>query len=317
MAEMQKRNSLPWHVDTPPIRRWYEDMLRSGKQAEAARRVELWDQWVQEDGVVRHHVAGPVGWITLCYPSKGNAFVPPMYRMLEAAIEEMAYNEDVWAIVLTGAGQTFSTGGHVSPDGFYAGLDAGGEATTAEPMRRTFTEMFQRVQRRLWEVEKPTVAMLNGPVMAEAVDLALAADLRTASTKAEIRFSFGRTGNTAYTGSNWMLPRYVGMAKAKEILLLSRNLTASECLDLGLVSYVAEPQSLLNVTETLVERLTSLPPITLRLIKKELHLGCSVDTLQTSLDMTAAIEPIVQFTQDHMDAEQAVIEKRPPVVRGQ
>lgn len=310
------RGVLPWHVDVPPIRRWVETMEQDGNGDAAWERVRLWEKMVEDHGVVNVSTQGRVGIVELAYPLKGNALVPPMYRMFVDAMERLALDDDVWVIVIKGAGRSFSTGGYVGHDAFYAGLDAGAQGSKAEPMRRTFVELFQRVPLAVHNSEKPTIAMVNGTVMAESIDIALAADLRTGSPNTSFRFSFAATGNTAYTGAAWSLPRLIGLARAKQFLFTADKVDGTRAAEAGLLNELFEADELEARTMEIAERIGSLPPITLRLIKKEIHRGLGIGEYATALDVYSMIEPIVQFTEDHMDAENAVIEKRPPVVRG-
>jgi 2-(1,2-epoxy-1,2-dihydrophenyl)acetyl-CoA isomerase len=291
-------------------------MEESGQGDEAWRRVGLWEEMVQEYGVVKTRVQGHIGIIELAYPKKGNAIVPPMYRMFVEAMERFGLEDDVRVIVITGVGRNFSTGGYVGTDAFYAGLDAGAMGSKAEPMRRTFVEMFQLVPLAIHNCEKPTIAMVNGLVMAEATDIVLAADLRTGHTGTQFRFSFAATGNTAYTGAAWSLPRLIGLSRAKELLLTAASVDGKRAFELGLLNFLYEPEEFEAQTLALAARITELPPITLRLIKKEILRGLALGEFSSALDVFSMIEPIVQFTEDHMDAENAVIEKRAPVVRG-
>lgn len=310
------RRELPWHVDTPPIRRWIATMDQAGEGDAAWERVRLWEQMVADHGVVKTSTRGRVGLVELSYPLKGNAIVPPMYKMFVDAMQTFALDDDIWAIVIKGVGKNFSTGGYVGTDAFYAGLDAGSMGSKAEPMRRTFVEMFQLMPLAVYNCEKPTIAMVNGIAMAEAIDLALAADLRTGHAGTSFRFSFAATGNTAYTGAAWSLPRLIGLSRAKQYLFTAATVEGQEALDAGLLNYLYPAQELEAKTMEVAERIVALPPITLRLIKKEVHRGLALGEYSTALDLYSMIEPIVQFTEDHMDAENAVIEKRPPVVRG-
>jgi 2-(1,2-epoxy-1,2-dihydrophenyl)acetyl-CoA isomerase len=307
---------LPWFVDTPPIRRWAQALEREGKTDEVNRRVAAWSAMVEEYGVVTTAVEDRIGILELAYPRKANAMVPPMYRMFVERLRELEENSDVWVILIRAVGKHFSSGGYVGDDGFYAGLDAGEDGLHPEPMRQTFKQMFQPMQRALFECDKPTIAAINGLVAAEAVDIALAADLRTASPESEIWFSFGYTGNTAYTGSAWLLPRMVGLSKAMELLLTAKRISGEEAHSLGIVNRLFSAETLQAESLELANTIASLPPITLRLIKKEVHRCLELASLNGALDMMSMIEPMVQATEDHMDAERAVIEKRDPVVRG-
>ncbi|GAC1525286.1 MAG: crotonase/enoyl-CoA hydratase family protein [Chloroflexota bacterium] len=307
---------LPWHVNVAPVQKWIASMEERGQGEDAWERVAAWDRMVNDHGVVKVSTEGRVGIIELSYPPKANALVPPMYVMLVDAVERLGADDAIWTIVITGSGKTFSSGGYVGKDAFYAGLDAGHDGTKGEPIRRTLVEMFQKVPLAIYNCEKPTIAAVNGPVMAESLDIALSADLRTGSPDTQFRFSYAATGNTTYTGAAWTLPRLIGMAKAKEYLFTADWVDGTRAHESGLLTYLHEPDRLREETLKLAARIADLPPITLRLIKKEMHLGAAIGDLPSALDMYSMIEPIVQSTEDHMDAENAVIEKRAPVVRG-
>jgi enoyl-CoA hydratase/carnithine racemase len=307
---------LPWFVDTPPIRRWAAAMEAAGNAEAVKTRVAAWSAMVEEYGVVNNRVEGRVGILELSYPRKANAMVPPMYKMFVERMRELEENPDVWVILITGNGKHFSSGGYVGADGFYAGLDAGEDGSYPEPMRQTFSQMFQPMQRAVYNCDKPTIAAINGLVAAEAVDITLAADLRTAAPESEIWFSFGYTGNTAYTGSAWLLPRLVGTSRAMELLLTAKRISGTEANDIGLLSRLFPAETLQADSIELANTIASLPPVTMRLIKHEVQRCLELSNFDAALDMMSMIEPIVQATEDHMDAERAIIEKRAPVVRG-
>lgn len=307
---------LPAHVDSMPVKRWIASMEARGEGEAAWERVRAWDRMVSEHSVIKTQIDGRVGIVELHYPPKANALVPPMYKLFVEAIEALALDDEVWAIVITGAGRTFSSGGYVGADAFYAGLDAGHDGAKGEPIRRTLWEMFQPVPKAVFTCEKPTIVALNGPVMAEALDIVLSADLRTGTADSEFRFSFAATGNTAYTGAAWSLPRLIGVAKAKQFLMTAEWVDGKTAYDAGLLNYLFEPGTLREETIALAHRVTGLPPITQRLIKKQIHLGLGISDFVSAIETYSMIEPIVQSTEDHMDAENAVIEKRAPVVKG-
>jgi 2-(1,2-epoxy-1,2-dihydrophenyl)acetyl-CoA isomerase len=308
---------LSWYVDTAPVRRWIAAAEGRGEGDAAWERVALWDRMVEEHGVINVSTEGRVGIVELSYPPKANAQVPPMYRLFRRAMETLAADDDIWVIVITGAGKNFSSGGYVGSDAFYAGLDSGEDGSRGEPMRRTFFEMFLDIPKAIHACEKPTIAAVNGAVMAESLDIALTCDLRTGSPETEFRFSFAATGNTTYTGAAWSLPRLIGLARAKQFLLTAEWVGGERAFEVGLLNYLYDAESLLDETKSLANRIAGLPPITGRLIKKELALGDAIGDFRAALETYSMIEPIVQSTEDHMDAERAVIEKREPIVRGE
>lgn len=307
---------LPWYVDCGPVRSWLKSMEERGLSAQAQERISGWKRMVDEHEVVRTRKDGHVLWVELHYPEKANSLVPPMYGLLRGAIRQAADDDEVRVVVFHGAGTVFSGGGYVGHDGFFAGLDSGQEGTVPEASRQTFAHMFQPIQTDLHALEKVSIAMVNGAVVSEALDFVLACDLRTAAEDAVLHFSWGFTGNTAYTGAAWMLPRLVGLAKAKELLLTAARLPAAEAERFGLLARVTPAGELQAATAELARQIAALPPITMRLIKKEIDRLQEVSSYAAALDLMSMIETIVQATEDHMDAERAFLEKRPPVVRG-
>jgi enoyl-CoA hydratase/carnithine racemase len=307
---------LPSYLDFPPFRRWLKAAGSDGRDEDARTRIAAWTEMVDKHDVVRTWVDGRVGWIEISYPIKGNAYIPPLYGKLIAALIEHRDNEEVRCIALTGAGKNFSSGGYVGDHAFFAGLDSGEDGTRTEPMRRTFVELFQEPNRLMYECEKPTVAVINGLVAGEAIDLVLSADIRVASTAADLWFSAAYSGNTGYSGSAWLLPKIVGAATAKRLMFTAARIGAQEALDKGVVTDVFEPEQLRAKAQELCTAIASLPPITLRLIKQELHKSYEIPAYGTAMDVYAAIETIVQTTDDHMNAEIAIAKKEVPPVTG-
>jgi len=307
---------LPSYLDWPPFRRWLKACLADGREQDALDRIKAWTEMVESHDVVRTWVDGRVGWVEIAYPIKGNAYVPPLYGLLYAAITRHGDDEDVRCIALTGAGKNFSSGGYVGDHAFFAGLDSGEDGTRTEPMRRTFVELFQAPNRALYECEKPTVAVINGLVAGEAIDLMLSADIRVASTAADIWFSAAYSGNTGYSGSAYLLPKIVGAGNAKRLMLTASRIGAEQALQYGVVTEVFPAEELRKRAQELCQEIASLPPITLRLIKQELNKSYEIPAYSSAMDAYAAIETIVQTTDDHMNAEVAIAKKEVPPVIG-
>jgi enoyl-CoA hydratase/carnithine racemase len=307
---------LPPYLDWPPFRRWLKACQADGREQDAFERIKAWTEMVDNHDVVRTWVDGRVGWIEIAYPIKGNAYVPPLYGLLHAAILKHGEDEEVRCIALTGAGKNFSSGGYVGDHAFFAGLDAGEDGTRTEPMRRTFVELFQAPNRALYECEKPTVAVINGLVAGEAIDLMLSADVRVASTAADIWFSAAYSGNTGYSGSAYLLPKIVGAGVAKRLMFTASRITAEQAFDYGVVTEVFPAEVHRAKAQELCEKIGSLPPITLRLIKQELNKSYEIPAYSSAMDVYAAIETIVQTTDDHMNAEVAIAKKETPPVHG-
>jgi 2-(1,2-epoxy-1,2-dihydrophenyl)acetyl-CoA isomerase len=291
-------------------------MAKLGRSNQVEERYAAWEQMMLADDVLTVDRNGSIATVTIKYPRRGNAIIPPLYLMLPEALTELSGDDEVRVIILTGTGRNFSSGGYVGPDSFYVGLDAGESGTLPDLMRRTIKEMAHPIFWALDNVEQPVICMLNGRVMDFAIDIALACDIRTGHGGSEWWFEVARVGESNGTGGPWMLPRVCGIAKAMEFLLLAKRISGKEAYDAGLLNFLFEESDLNAQTMRIAERMASLPPVSLRVIKQELKQGQFQPTLATMLQIGSAYETITQATQDHMDAEAAIVERREPIVRG-
>jgi enoyl-CoA hydratase/carnithine racemase len=179
--------------------------------------------------------------ITLNRPEKLNAFSAPLRESLHLAFDEADTNDDVRAIIVTGAGR-----------GFCAGADlSGGEDTfNYEKRKRLRPDGLNRdgggvLTLRIFESKKPVIAAVNGPAVGVGSTMTLPMDIRLASTEARFGFVFARRGVVPEACSSWFLPRVVGISQALDWTLSGRVFPASEALAGGLVREVLAPEDLL------------------------------------------------------------------------
>ena len=185
-----------------------------------------------EDGVLT---------ITLNRPERLNAFNRTMMREFLEILDELDENDDVRAVIVTGAGR-----------GYCAGADLGGGAGTFERSGVDAADGTD-VQRdsggvltlRIFDCKKPLIAAINGPAVGVGITSTLPMDVRIASEKARMGFVFARRGIVPEACSSWFLPRVVGIGKAMEWVATGRVFPAQEALDAGLVSEVVPPEGLL------------------------------------------------------------------------
>lgn len=240
--------------------------------------------------------AGPVRVITLNRPDRLNALSHALMADLRQVLQEAESDPGTRAIVLTGAGRAFSSG-----------ADLRGGPSDAEQVLR---EHYNPLITDLAGYSTPLVAAVNGVAAGAAVSLALACDLRIAAETASFRMSFVQVGLVPDAGSTWMLPRAVGTARAAEMMLLGRPVTAGEALTWGLVSEMTEPGALgaraLDVAGAMAA-LSSSVGATRRL----LHQGAG-GALGEQLDREATAQGIAQRGPDFAEARQAFAEKRKP-----
>jgi len=226
-----------------------------------------------------------------------------MLLELDSAIDECDRQDDVRAVILTGAGRGFCSGGDVG--GMGAGQDNRPHIT-----KQRISGEIQRFPKRLARFAKPIIAAVNGPAAGGGMDLALACDFRTASRSARFAETYGKIGLLPGGGGAYFLPRIVGKARALELLLTAEFIDADTALDIGLVNHVYEDDELMERTHKIAARIASLPPLSMRLIKQTVNEGLESD-LATSLDLVSSHIAITRSGPDHVEAINAFREKRP------
>jgi enoyl-CoA hydratase/carnithine racemase len=187
-------------------------------------------------------VSDHIATITLNRPDKLNAFTGTMMNEMIGAFDETDANDDVRAVIVTGAGRGFCAGADLSGGGETFAEGGGGEPTGPEQVPRDGGGM---VTLRIFESKKPVIAAINGPAVGVGVTMTLPMDIRLASTAAKIGFVFARRGIVPEACSSWFLPRVVGISQAAEWVFTGRVFGADEALSRGLVRSVHEPDELL------------------------------------------------------------------------
>jgi enoyl-CoA hydratase/carnithine racemase len=182
-------------------------------------------------------------------------------------------------------------------------------------LRQGYRHGIQRIPKALYHCEIPTIAAVNGAAIGAGCDLALMCDLRIASTTAKFAESFVKVGIIPGDGGAWLLPRAIGMARASEMAFTGEAITAQTALDWGLVSAVVEPNALLESALELAARVSANPPHVLRMTKKLLREG-QHQSLESLLELSAAMQAIAHQTEDHFEAVGALLERRFPQFTG-
>ena len=247
-------------------------------------------------------VRNRVALITLNRPDKLNAFSDEMLELLVARIDECAQREDVGAVVLTGAGRGFCSGG-----------DIGGMGTEADNRPHVTKEyIWQTIQafpKRLAWFDKPIIAAVNGVATGGGLDLALACDLRVASQSARFAETYAKIGLLPGGGGAWFLPHLVGKAWAMELLLAADFINADTALRIGLVNHVYPDEQLLNQALAMAQRMANMPPLSVRLIKRAVNHALNGD-MAASLDLISSHIAIAKGGPDHAEAISAFRERR-------
>jgi 2-(1,2-epoxy-1,2-dihydrophenyl)acetyl-CoA isomerase len=249
-----------------------------------------------------------VATLTLNRPDRLNALSPEMTAGLKAALERLATDHAVGAIVITGAGRGWCAGGDVKT------MQARSRDQTVEDRAEGLRRQHQ-LPLLIRTMPKVVIGMINGPAAGAGLGLALACDLRIAGRSAKFGTAFGRIGYSGDYGGSWSLTRLIGTAKARELYFLADVIDAEEAGRLGIVNRVVADDALRAETMALAQRIADGPRIALGYMKKNL-LAAETEPMQTVLDLEAQHQARCAFTEDHKEAVAAFVEKRRPVFKG-
>jgi 2-(1,2-epoxy-1,2-dihydrophenyl)acetyl-CoA isomerase len=209
------------------------------------------------DGL-RVEIDGPVATLTLDRPEALNALTVPVKVALREALESIAVDRAVRAVILTGAGRAFC-----------AGQDrAEREGPDAAPLEVDVRERYNPIIRALRSMPQPVIAAVNGVAAGAGASLAFACDLRIAAEGARFVLAFGRIGLVPDSGASWFLPRLVGAARAAELALVGDPVTAEDALRIGLVSRVVPGATLLDEARAMADQVAANAPGAAALTKR-------------------------------------------------
>jgi 2-(1,2-epoxy-1,2-dihydrophenyl)acetyl-CoA isomerase len=256
---------------------------------------------------IRYEVAERIATITIDRPDVKNALGPDEWRALRARASDAAADAGVRIVVITGAGGTFCAGGDLKtmPERLAEPLDV---------RRANLVELAQLIP-QLRELPKPVIAMIDGACVGAGLSLALACDLRIASTRARLGAAFHRVGLTGDFGLLWLLPHIVGPTRAMDLLMRAEPIDAARAEAIGLVGSVVEPERLGDETYDLARRLADGPPIAQGFTKRGLHRALEAD-LAAMLEWEADAQATCSHTADAHEGVNAFLERRKPVFRG-
>jgi len=242
--------------------------------------------------------------LTLNVPDKLNAISGKMGRNLPLAVDEIAQDDEVRVVILTGAGRGFCSGADVSA------MQAGPASTEAPPR-------YARLQTTGWpfsdvfpKLDKPSIAAINGACVGGGLSLALSCDIRIASETA--RFGVAQVARALVPdyGLTHYLPLAVGVSKALELMYTAEMIGAAEAERVGIVSRVVAPDELMNTAQELAAKIAQQAPLSVELTKKMVWRGL-FDGLARQLDLETLGTRITSQSEDHRESVKAFMEKKP------
>ena len=255
--------------------------------------------------------SGHVAMVTLNRPEKLNAYSEIMVHEILAALGDARDDDEIRAVIITGAGRGFCSGGDVSRDFQYPARYRGHRMESMLEMRENMHQLVRFLQR----FDKPTIAAINGPAVAGGLTLALSCDFRIAAESARLGDTSLKFALIPDEGGAYLFPRFLGLEKALKMSLFSEVYPARQAKELGLVTEVVPDVELLSRARQWAEKLAAGPPIAIRITKRMMYKQLSME-LDNALEDAALGTMVANYTEDVKEGIAAFHEKRPPKFKG-
>jgi 2-(1,2-epoxy-1,2-dihydrophenyl)acetyl-CoA isomerase len=304
-------------ISTPDHKGDVRVMLRPA-DATAPGGSDVSDQPEQSlEDQVMHRVDDQVAWITLNRPEVRNAITPDQRNRVIDLLEEDSASLDVRAVVLTATGKGFCTGADLRGGSRRPApaRPAGAPDRVMGEAARVIRRGAQRLIASVLDCEKPVIAAVNGTAAGIGAHLAFACDLVVAAEDARFIEVFVRRGISPDGGGAYLLPRLIGLQKAKELIFFGDDLSATDAKDLGLVNRVVPLDHLEQAAAELAARLATGPTKALGMAKWLLNRSFDSDR-QTAFDDEAWAQELITGTVDCAEGLRSFAERRPPEFKG-
>jgi enoyl-CoA hydratase len=242
--------------------------------------------------------------ITINRPELRNALDPTTFAELRSAIREIRFNDTVNVVIITGAGgKAFASG---------ADIRVLRERKALDILKVEGQDTLNEIDM----LEKPTIAAIDGFALGGGCELAMACDLRIATTRSKLGQPEVNLGIIPGAGGTQRLQRLVGISKAKELIFTGDIISAEEAQRIGLVNHVVPPEQLMTAVKELAEKIISKGPVAVRLSKIAINIGANTD-LMSGLLVERFGQTIAFGTADRMEGTSAFLEKRKAQFKGE
>lgn len=258
-----------------------------------------------ENQVILYSAENEIATITLNRPNSLNSMNETLVNELFSALQTAEDTNDVRVIILTGSGRAFCAGGDLSH------LETLQDVVSAQ----NFITKVGKLVEKIMSLTKPIIAMVNGIAAGAGFNLALACDILYCAKSARFAQSFAKVGLVPDCGGMYLLPRIIGLHKAKELMFTADIIDSATADKFGLINKVIADEALRSETYAFAEKLKNSAPLAIHLIKQTLNHTDTL-TLQNLLDHEAALQTLCMQTSDHKEGLLAFKEKRTPIFTG-
>lgn len=248
-----------------------------------------------------------IGTLTFNRPESRNAMTGEVGEEVAAIVQEIKQNQDIWVLIITGAGKAFSAGGD------FKLLQRNTEQSPFEN-RLTMRDFYPNFLSIL-KLDVPTIAAINGPAIGAGLCFALACDIRYIAEEATVGFNFTRLGIPPGMGGTYFLPRIVGLERACELFFTGKLISGKEAVEMGLASKAFPASELMGKARELAQEIAKSAPIAVKMVKKSLvqSMGSSLETM---LEFESYCQGICFTTEDCREGLKAATERRQATFTG-
>ena len=256
------------------------------------------------------HIHGNIGIITLNRPESKNALSDELTPALRTQIANLNLDDRVNSLIITGAGDAFCAGGDIKSMNSSSNKDGWPNKVSEEAIKELQVKQMT-LTHTLYNFSKPTIAALPGAAAGAGLSIALTCDFRFTNENAFAIAGYGKMALTGDYGMSWLLPRIIGISKAKDMMFSNKKILAREGLNIGLFDNIIEGDNLLKSTLEYASLLSSFSPLALKAMKNNINNSYEL-SLEKSLNQEAIELIKASNSNDHKEGIRAFIEKRKP-----